>query len=182
MEETFTILHGESACRIVDISPSGLSITFLGGDDWPDKITFEYSLERDPPRKRNVKCHTVWETSMNFYKTNSDVIVRRRGLQFMEPESSDVKELHRHRVESPEFTGKFELPIPIPLFEASKEHIFVGNGKLGYEILVFDLDGNFVRTISKEYKPIEVSEDNKNEIEAFLEDSEFSFLIGYSLL
>ena len=103
----------------------------------------------------------------------SDIIV-----SLFDSEFDELKELHRHRVESPEFTGKFELPIPIPLFEASKEHIFVGNGQLGYEILVFDLDGNFVRKIRKEYKPIEVSEDYKNEIEARLEDSEFSFLKG----
>jgi hypothetical protein len=62
------------------------------------------------------------------------------------------------------------------LFEASKEHIFVGNGQLGYEILVFDLNGNLVRKIMKDYKPVEVSEDYKNNIRVFLEDSEFSFL------
>jgi len=103
----------------------------------------------------------------------SDIVVSLFDFEF-----DELKELHRHRVESPVFTGKFELPIPIPLFEASKEFIFVGNGQLGYEISVFDLDGNLVRKIKKEYKPIEVSEDYKNEIESFLEDSEFSFLKG----
>ena len=104
-------------------------------------------------------------------RRHSDIIV-----SLFDPEFDELKELHRHRVESPEFTGKFELPIPTPLFEASKEHIFVGNGQLGYEILVFDLDGNVVRNIRKEYKPVEVSKDYKNEIRAYLENSEFSFL------
>lgn len=101
----------------------------------------------------------------------SDIVV-----SLCDPQFGELKELHRHRVESPELTGKFELPIPIPLFEASQEHIFVGNGKLGYEILVFDLEGNFVRKIRKEYKPVEISEDYKNEVNGYLDDSEFLFL------
>jgi hypothetical protein len=62
------------------------------------------------------------------------------------------------------------------LFEASKERIFVGNGQLGYEILVFDLNGNFVKKIRKEYEQVEISEDYKNEVKGFLNDSEFLFL------
>ena len=101
----------------------------------------------------------------------SDIVV-----SLFDPELNELKELHRHQVESPEFTGKFELPVPIPLFEASKEHIFIGNGKLGYEISVFDLEGNFVRKLMKEYRSVEVPEDYKNEVKGYLEDSEFLFL------
>jgi hypothetical protein len=101
----------------------------------------------------------------------SDIVVSLFDSEFVE-----IKELHRHRVESPEFSGKFQLPIPIPLFEASDEHIFVGNGQLGYEIFVFDLDGNFIRKIRKEYEQVEISEEYKNEVKGFLKDSEFLFL------
>ncbi|MFQ6119517.1 MAG: 6-bladed beta-propeller [Methanosarcinales archaeon] len=47
----------------------------------------------------------------------------------------------------------------------SKNNIFVGNEKRGYIIHVFDLEGNFVRKISKEYKPIDYPEEWKRNLE-----------------
>ncbi|UCE41736.1 MAG: hypothetical protein JSV17_01710 [Candidatus Aminicenantes bacterium] len=120
-----------------------------------------------PLENRNYLVRRVlWED-----RRYSDIIV-----SLFDPEFSELEELQRHRVESPEFTGKFEIPIPIPLFEASKEHIFIGNGTLGYGIFVFDLDGNFIRKLRKEYKPMEVPDDYKNAVKGYLEGFEFSFL------
>jgi len=44
---------------------------------------------------------------------------------------------------------------------ASENHIFIGDGEFGYEILVFDLDGNMIQKIRKEYTPVELSEEYK---------------------
>jgi hypothetical protein len=47
------------------------------------------------------------------------------------------------------------------LAKAAAGRIFVGNSDRGYEILVYDLDGNLLRKIRKQYKPVPVSEDYK---------------------
>lgn len=44
---------------------------------------------------------------------------------------------------------------------ASKDKIYIGNSERGYEIQVYDLEGNLLRKIRKEYKPVEVSEEFK---------------------
>lgn len=46
--------------------------------------------------------------------------------------------------------------------QASTTKIYIGNSERGYEILVFDLEGNLMRKIRKDYKPVDVSEDYKN--------------------
>ena len=96
LDDSFTILHQGEPCRVVDISIAGLGISYIGGEDWPEKITLEYSLAGDTGRKRLVKCRTVWESSMDFFKTRGEEIVRRRGLEFIEKGSGDVDELHHH--------------------------------------------------------------------------------------
>jgi hypothetical protein len=44
----------------------------------------------------------------------------------------------------------------------SANHIFIGDGELGYEILVFDLEGAMVRKIRKDHDPVELTEEYKN--------------------
>jgi hypothetical protein len=96
LESSFNVFHKGSPCRVADISPSGLGVTFIGGEDWPENLTLEYSLGSADGRMGLVTCRTVWETSMDFYKARNEEIVRRRGLQFVDPDSSDVEELNRH--------------------------------------------------------------------------------------
>jgi hypothetical protein len=97
-------------------------------------------------------------------------------ISLFNSEFVELKELHRLQLESPEYTDRFELPIPIPLFDVVNENIFIGNAKQGYEILVYDLEGNLKSKIKKEFKPVEVSEDYKDKIRKYLEDPIFSFL------
>ena len=47
--------------------------------------------------------------------------------------------------------------------EKSGRNIYTGNCEREYEILVYDLEGNLLRKIRKEYKPVEVPEDYKKE-------------------
>ena len=96
MYDSFTIHHRGSSCRVVDVSLSGLGVTFIGGEDWPEDLTLEFSLSPDSERMKSVKCRTVWERSMDFYKARNDEKVRRRGLKFMEPGSGEVEELFQH--------------------------------------------------------------------------------------
>jgi hypothetical protein len=46
-------------------------------------------------------------------------------------------------------------------WSVSKRNIFVGNEERGYEIWVYDLDGNLIRKIKKEYKKVPISEEYK---------------------
>jgi hypothetical protein len=96
LEDLFTLHHQGKPCRVVDISVTGLGISYISGEDWPEKITLEYSLNQESGQKRLVQCRTVWETTMNFYKTRTEEVVRRRGLEFIEQGSGDVGELHQH--------------------------------------------------------------------------------------
>ena len=95
LESPFSVHRGEDRCRVVDISETGLGVTYISDENWPENITLEYSL--DPRQeKKALQCRTIWETSMDFYKTRSDEIVRRRGLMFVDPDSGEVRELNRH--------------------------------------------------------------------------------------
>ena len=45
------------------------------------------------------------------------------------------------------------------IYTVSKDRIYIGNTERGYEIHVYDLDGDSLRKIRKEYKPVKVSEE-----------------------
>jgi len=51
--------------------------------------------------------------------------------------------------------------------KASRDRVYVGNSDRGYEILVFDLDGQLIRKIRKKYAPVSVTEEYK---EKYLKD------------
>jgi hypothetical protein len=44
------------------------------------------------------------------------------------------------------------------IYSTSKDRIYIGNSERGYEIRVYDHEGNLLQKIRKEYKPVEVSE------------------------
>ncbi len=46
----------------------------------------------------------------------------------------------------------------------SKGHIFMGNKQSGYQIWVYDLEGNPIRKIKKDYRPVAVPEDIKKRV------------------
>jgi len=49
------------------------------------------------------------------------------------------------------------------IYKAAEDRIFIGNTAKGYEIWIYDLDGNLLRKIRKEYKPVAVSEEVKKD-------------------
>ena len=96
LDATFTVYYREEPCRVADISKAGLGITFIGDEDWPEEISLEYRLQSDETQRMSIQCRTVWESSMSFYKTAKYEIIRRRGLEFVEPDSGAIKTLQRH--------------------------------------------------------------------------------------
>jgi hypothetical protein len=71
------------------------------------------------------------------------------------------KELERLITPSP-YQGKQAKGIPYMFICCnSDENIYVATEERGYEIWVYDLDGNLIRKIRKEYNPTDVSEEYK---------------------
>lgn len=71
-----------------------------------------------------------------------------------------IKELEVIQMFSP-FDEKIKgISFNIP-YALSKDRIFTGNQERGYEIYVYDLNGNLTKTVKKEYKPVHLSEEYK---------------------
>ena len=106
---------------------------------------------------------------------NGNYLVKKRGiidpdsgyqerpLSVCNPEFEEIKELDRLR--RPTF-GAVRLGFPRQSFFhcISEGKIYVGNTEKGYEIRVYDLEGNLKRKIKKEFRPVEVSEEMKTEV------------------
>jgi len=93
LDESFTVHFQGEPCRVANVSLAGLGVTFIGGEDWPESITFEYSLFQEANQKKLVQCNTVWECAMVFFKNGRENIIRKRGLEFMDQTSVAVDEL-----------------------------------------------------------------------------------------
>jgi hypothetical protein len=54
--------------------------------------------------------------------------------------------------------------VPFFMWRVSGDRILIANQARGYEIWVYDLDGNFVRKIRREYRPVKVTEAIKDAV------------------
>ncbi len=74
----------------------------------------------------------------------------------------EIVEIDRFKSYYPQQASKYKIPQDIFWWTVSlKGNIYVGNTERGYEISVFDLGGNLVRKIRKEFKPVPVPEQMK---------------------
>ena len=75
--------------------------------------------------------------------------------------SSDLKEIKElERLTYPLFMrGKEKATTPGFLWSVTKTNIYFGNEERGYEINVFDLEGNLVRKIRKDYRKIRIPDE-----------------------
>ncbi len=106
LEEYPALIYQGETCQLVDVSMAGLGITFISDEDWPENITLEYSIPKESGRKRLLHCHTVWETSSDFYTLGSKKIIRRKGLEFVDPRSEDVGKLYNYLgIKTAEYPG-----------------------------------------------------------------------------
>ena len=96
LEKFPTLIYQGEACLLVDVSMTGLGITFISDEDWPENITLEYSIPQKSGWKGLLPCRTVWRSSSDFYKVASKRTIRRRGLEFVDPISEDVGKLYSH--------------------------------------------------------------------------------------
>jgi hypothetical protein len=83
-------------CYLIDASRVGLGITFISDEDWPENMTLEYVLPQGSVQGGAVRCLTVWESRMDFFKLGCWETVRRRGLKFLDPESGNADMIYRY--------------------------------------------------------------------------------------
>jgi hypothetical protein len=93
---------------------------------------------------------------------NGNYLIRRtlrtpyRGITFalglFKPDFKEIRELDRFEVVQPIRSDKFRLPMHVSAWCVSNENIYVGNEERGYEICVYDFDGNLLRKIRKNYE------------------------------
>ncbi|UCC39500.1 MAG: 6-bladed beta-propeller [Candidatus Aminicenantes bacterium] len=85
-------------------------------------------------------------------------------LSLYNSEFEEIKELDKYHIPNWEKAHKVDMMFQISLWAVSDGNIYVGNEKKGYEIRVYDLEGNLLRKIRKEYEPVDYPEEEKKAI------------------
>ena len=103
----------------------------------------------------NGKYLVSWQdNSMNLEK-----FINHLGL--CESDFENIKEIYTYSFPNVMVAKKVYAPGNFWITGTSKDHIFIGDGELDYDILVFNLEGNMIQKIRKEYAPVELSEEYK---------------------
>ncbi len=93
------------------------------------------------------------------------------ALSLYSSDFEEIKELDRFKIVQPIQADKVRIPMHVSVWCASADRIYIGNEDNGYEVRVYDLDGNLLRKIRKKYEPVKVDEDYKKEIGDKLENT-----------
>ncbi|MCJ7581741.1 MAG: 6-bladed beta-propeller [Candidatus Aminicenantes bacterium] len=88
------------------------------------------------------------------------------ALSIFNSEFNEIIELDRQRQSSFQTQDKYIGTYMTFEWEVFDDHIYVMSEERGYEILVFDLEGNLIKKIKKEYLLVDISEEYKK---AFLD-------------
>ncbi len=78
-------------------------------------------------------------------------------------EFEEIKQLDRYFRLDEFRVDTIEFPEPVLISSVSNNKIYIGYGKRGYEIWVFDLNGTLVRKIRKDYQPVDIPDEVKKE-------------------
>jgi len=76
------------------------------------------------------------------------------------PELEEIKKLDTYKFPNPLIKGRRGVVSdPVFIWRISSGNIYVGNEDRGYEILKYDLEGNLLRKLRKEHKPVKIPEE-----------------------
>lgn len=87
-------------------------------------------------------------------------------------EFEEIKELGRQRFPNYDRINRFKGVWPVFTWSVSDGKIFVGNDESRYEINVYDLEGNLVKKIKKEYRHVDIPKEYKKGFLKMLEPYE----------
>lgn len=104
----------------------------------------------------NSKCLVFWQDM----SPSGDKNINHLGI--CDSKFENMKEIYTCSSPNSRVAQKVYIPGNFWIAGASEEKIFIGDGEEGYEILVFELEGNMIRKIKKEYDPVELSKEYIN--------------------
>jgi hypothetical protein len=145
--------------HIVVTDQARLKLMIFNGDG---RLTKDINITRSGLRIAKVSC-----LENGKYITFGQVIGSYRGeyiqitLRLFNAQFEEVKELERYNFLNIIITNKRKGTYPIWAWSISKGAVYTGNEERGYEIWVYDLEGNLIRKIKKEYKSVPVSDEYK---------------------
>ncbi len=84
-------------------------------------------------------------------------------LSLLDSKFEEIKELDKQMVPNPIIGKRLKATYHVLSWGVSNAKIFTGFQERGYEIYVYDLDGQLVRKIRKEFMPVPVAEDYKTQ-------------------
>ncbi len=85
-------------------------------------------------------------------------------LFLIDSKFEEIAELGRASMVNPGRATQFKQPPLVFTFGLSNTHIFVGLEERGYDIHVYDFEGQLIRKIRKEYTPVPFSEESREQI------------------
>lgn len=144
---------GENELRIRDPGKTRYSVYNTEGEFLKD-VTFKTHIST-LKILTNGKLFVFWQDE----PISREKYVNHLGL--CESGFENIQEIYTYSFPNVMVVEKVYAPGNFWIEGASKDCIFIGDGELGYEILVFDLEGKIIQKIRKEYKPVELSEEYK---------------------
>lgn len=87
--------------------------------------------------------------------------INQNPLTLFNSQFEEIKELDKQMVPNPIVGKRLKAFYHILSWSISGGRIFTGFQERGYEIYVYDFDGNLVQKIKKEFKPVPIPEDYK---------------------
>jgi len=127
-------------------------------------FTTEGEFLRDELQKSHVYVDKIFSNGKYLvsWQDNSmslEEFINHLGL--CESDFENIKEIYTYSFPNVMVAKKVYAPGNFWITGTSKDHIFIGDGELDYDISVFNLEGNLIRKIRKEYAPVELSEEYK---------------------
>jgi hypothetical protein len=126
----------------------------------------EGNLIKEDRIDANTVC-TIPLSNGNFlsYKSVMDgrsEFINQNPLILLDGQFEDIKELDKQMIPNPIIGKKLKGSYHVLSWSTSGGKIFTGFQERGYEIYVYDLEGNLVRKIKKEFNPVQISEDYRS--------------------
>jgi hypothetical protein len=144
-----------------DVSGRELFVFDKGGD-----------LIREIRPERNLlyfECLRAKKYLLGWQTRDPEKGVFRNDFAISNESMDNIKEFQSCEFDDATTAPRYNAAMGSFAIGASATNIFFGDSNKGYEILVYDLDGNLVRKIRKEYRPVLVSDEYKELVRMLME-------------